>query len=212
MRRGRFPQACAGEALTRQGAEARGGLWTGAWIGSPGSLWWQNARDASTPTAHVAQGARRLSDFACFSNCVRDILLRDTVRPRSQARRAAKGFFGQRTEEEWNALPPGTVSFCVHKISEADRQTVLPYLKSADVQWLLKKWTGELQTKDACYSLRYGHVALSPSSSWAQEAGIAWFSGIRIVLRLHFSGLQWHVVATFSGKSRQILCQKKCEI
>lgn len=41
---------------------------------------------------------------------VHGTLLRDIVRPRSQARRAAKGFFGQRTEEEWNALPPRTVS------------------------------------------------------------------------------------------------------
>ena len=30
---------------------------------------------------------------------------------------------------------------------------MLPYLKRADVQWLLKKWTGALQTKDAFYSL-----------------------------------------------------------
>lgn len=137
MRRGRFPQACARQALTRHGAEARGGLWTGAWIGSPGSLWWQNARDASTPTAHVAQGARRLSDFACFSNDVRDILLRDTVRPRSQARRAAKGFFDQRRVE--CAPSRNGVFVCVPKVGETDRQTVLPYLKSADVRMAFEK-------------------------------------------------------------------------
>lgn len=183
MRRGRFPQACAGEALTRQGAEARGGLWTGAWIGSPGSLWWQNARDASTPTAHVAQGARRLSDFACFSNDVRDILLRDIVRPRSQARRAAKGFFGQRTEEEWNALPPRTVS-----LSSSPRSVYLagrpcsPVRKVVDVRnVLLKKWTGERQTKDALCSLRspyaVGRAALSPNESCHKENEEHYFWG-----------------------------------
>lgn len=137
MRRGRFPQACAGEALTRQGAEARGGLWTGAWIGSPGSLWWQNARDASTPTAHVAQGARRLSDFACFSNDVRDIFCATPSRPRSQARRAAKGFFDQRRVE--CAPSRNGVFVCVPKVGETDRQTVLPYLKSADVRMAFEK-------------------------------------------------------------------------
>ena len=144
-------------------------------IGSPGCLWWQNARDPSTPTAHVAQGARRLSDFACFSNCVRDILLRDTVRPRSQARRAAKGFLGQRTEEEWNALPPGTVSLSASQksVKRIDRPCS-PVRKVIDVRnVLLKKWTGERQTKDALCSLRspyaVGRAALSPNESCRKE-------------------------------------------
>ena len=70
MRRGRFPQACAGEALTRHGAEARGGLWTGAWIGSPGSLWWQNARDASTPhSTCCARGKETLGFCLLLKRC-----------------------------------------------------------------------------------------------------------------------------------------------
>lgn len=119
---------------------------------------------------------------------------------------------GSSIKEKWNALPPGTVSFCVHKISEADRQTVLPYLKSADVRMAFEKV--DLGAADKRCILLPTLWACRPVSELKLGTGSrdSLVFGNQDSIVIVFLRFAVAYGCNFFWKSRQILCQKKCEI
>ena len=100
----------------------------------------------------------------------------------------------------------------VYKVGEADRQAMLPYLKSADVQWLLKKWTGALQTKDAFYSLHLWACRPVSELKLGTRSRESLIFGNQDSIEIAFLWFAMACGCNFFWKSRQILCQKKCEI